>query len=56
MHVAKGWQKRAEQGYVSKELARGPSKLVEERVAKGHLGRKTGRGFYDYTNEKNKLK
>jgi 3-hydroxybutyryl-CoA dehydrogenase len=25
-----------------------PSRLVEEKVAAGHLGRKSGRGFYDY--------
>lgn len=26
-----------------------PSKLIEEKVAAGHLGRKTGKGWYDYT-------
>ena len=28
-----------------------PSRLIEEHVAAGHLGRKSGRGFYDYTGE-----
>ena len=28
-----------------------PSRLIEEQVAAGHLGRKSGRGFYDYTGE-----
>lgn len=29
-----------------------PSKAVEEKVKAGHLGRKTGKGWYDYTKEK----
>lgn len=28
-----------------------PSKLVEEKVKAGHLGRKTGKGWYDYAKE-----
>src|SRR5262249_7396276 len=27
----------------------GPRKLLREYIAKGRLGRKSGRGFYDYT-------
>lgn len=26
-----------------------PSKIVQEKVSKGELGRKTGQGFYTYT-------
>ena len=29
-----------------------PSSLLEEYVAKGWLGRKSGRGFYDYSEQK----
>ncbi|SET64563.1 3-hydroxybutyryl-CoA dehydrogenase [Oceanobacillus limi] len=29
-----------------------PAKVVEEKVKAGHLGRKTGKGWYDYTIEK----
>lgn len=28
-----------------------PAKIVEEKVKAGHLGRKTGRGWYEYTKE-----
>jgi 3-hydroxybutyryl-CoA dehydrogenase len=29
-----------------------PAQIVQEKVRKGELGRKTGKGFYNYTNEK----
>jgi 3-hydroxyacyl-CoA dehydrogenase len=34
------------------ELKMKRSKLVETMVNKGHLGKKSGRGFYDYTSKK----
>jgi len=28
-----------------------PAKSIEEKVKQGHLGRKTGKGWYDYSEE-----
>lgn len=31
-----------------------PSPVIQRMVDAGHLGRKSGRGFYDYTEKKDK--
>lgn len=40
---------RMQRYYESGDEADMPSKIVQEKVAKGQLGRKTGQGFYTYT-------
>jgi 3-hydroxybutyryl-CoA dehydrogenase len=30
-----------------------PPKILEDRVARGHLGRKSGKGFFDWTESVN---
>ncbi|MEW8958355.1 MAG: 3-hydroxyacyl-CoA dehydrogenase family protein [Moorella sp. (in: firmicutes)] len=42
------------QAYLNQDLCRegGPSKLLKEKVERGELGVKTGRGFYDWQNER----
>lgn len=43
------WEKRGDP-----TLTMHKSPIIEEMVAKGHLGRKTGKGFYDYSSDKKK--
>jgi 3-hydroxybutyryl-CoA dehydrogenase len=40
--------------YLYKELdcSKGPSSILKEKVSKGQLGVKSGKGFYDWTKEK----
>ena len=33
-----------------------PAKIVQEKVEKGELGRKTGKGFYTYENQNSAVK
>jgi 3-hydroxyacyl-CoA dehydrogenase len=47
--IAQSFQKLGEQDLVSR------SKLVEEMVAEGRLGRKAGKGFYRYTKDGKRL-
>jgi 3-hydroxyacyl-CoA dehydrogenase len=44
--IIDGWHTSGE-GLQGKEIV-SPSKLVNDLVAKGKLGRKSGAGFYDY--------
>lgn len=44
--ITDGWFKSGE-GLVNNPMV-SPSKLLNSVVEKGHFGRKSGRGFYDY--------
>ncbi|EJT50406.1 Short chain 3-hydroxyacyl-CoA dehydrogenase [Trichosporon asahii var. asahii CBS 2479] len=46
--VGKGWVKRAEQGYIPKAYVEPQGTLIQDLVAQGKLGRKSGEGFYKY--------
>ncbi|CAK9782320.1 hypothetical protein CC85DRAFT_268997 [Cutaneotrichosporon oleaginosum] len=54
--VGKGWERRADQGWIPRAFVEPKSRLIEDMVAQGRLGRKSGRGFYDYADEKKKLR
>ncbi|OTF71739.1 hydroxyacyl-coenzyme A dehydrogenase, mitochondrial-like protein, partial [Euroglyphus maynei] len=45
--IIDAWEKRGDPN-----LTIHKSPIIEEMVAKGHLGRKTGKGFYDYSVKK----
>ncbi|XP_027200417.1 putative 3-hydroxyacyl-CoA dehydrogenase B0272.3 [Dermatophagoides pteronyssinus] len=47
--IMDAWEKRGDP-----TLTMHKSPIIEEMVAKGHLGRKTGKGFYDYSSDKKK--
>lgn len=40
-----GWKKDNDMGPVFDR----PFKVIDDLVSQGHLGRKSGKGFYDYT-------
>lgn len=45
--IVDGWYKSGK-GLVGNDLV-APVKILEEKVANGHFGRKSGKGFYDYS-------
>ncbi|KAL1405723.1 hypothetical protein Q8F55_007393 [Vanrija albida] len=49
--VSEGWKEYAERGLIPAELVK-PSPLIEKMVSEGKIGRKAGKGFYDYTKGK----
>lgn len=46
--VGQNWVKRAEQGYIPKAFVEPQGTLIQDLVAQGKLGRKSGHGFYSY--------
>ncbi|KAJ2657159.1 hypothetical protein IWW48_004636 [Coemansia sp. RSA 1200] len=50
-HIAKAWYESEESGLKGDPRFK-PSPLVERMLADGHLGRKTGRGYYNYNKKK----